>query len=157
MDTVCICINISTHDLTRRSTNVWWNVYYKWMYFNSRPHEEVDFTEIFLSFTISISTHDLTRRSTIYRIWYVDSTSISTHDLTRRSTIFHVKFLMFSFISTHDLTRRSTRAYSSLTCLTCTFQLTTSRGGRQQFHTTLRHLKLSFLCLFYIFEHFLLY
>lgn len=37
------------------------------------------------------------------------------------------------------------------------FQLTTSRGGRQQFHTTLRHLKLSFLCLFYIFEHFLLY
>ena len=34
-------------------------------YFNSRPHEEVDFLAVSVLDTFSISTHDLTKRSTV--------------------------------------------------------------------------------------------
>ena len=35
------------------------------MYFNSRPHEEVDEEEITITYEDAISTHDLTKRSTV--------------------------------------------------------------------------------------------
>ena len=55
---------ISTHDLTRRST------------FTGRTNNNY----------MEISTHDLTRRSTRFQIHMERAWNISTHDLTRRST-----------------------------------------------------------------------
>ncbi len=55
---------ISTHDLTRRSTHENFEYEYVRLYFNSRPHEEVDDYVEEDSTDPSISTHDLTRRST---------------------------------------------------------------------------------------------
>ncbi len=55
---------LSTHDLTRRSTN----------YF------------LLSSSHIKLSTHDLTRRSTGFKFRDGDDLWLSTHDLTRRST-----------------------------------------------------------------------
>lgn len=78
-----------------------------------------------------------------------DKKVLSFHRLLYSSTIHPV----FQLTTSRGGRLRLPLALSRLV----SFQLTTSRGGRQQFHTTLRHLKLSFLCLFYIFEHFLLY
>ena len=101
---------ISTHDLTRRSTlyecdrciNV--NLFQLTTsrggrlllvisvsflpYFNSRPHEEVDFLpDKNRVRSCNISTHDLTRRSTKTEHFGRSQSDISTHDLTRRSTL----------------------------------------------------------------------
>ena len=78
-------IDISTHDLARRSTvNTFWQTFYKsfqlttsqggrrncrdiWKdcrYFNSRPRKEVDDHFVTGELGIDISTHDLARRST---------------------------------------------------------------------------------------------
>ena len=59
-------IEISTHDLTRRSTALLICSFIIIFYFNSRPHEEVDIITFVLELkTLVISTHDLTRRSTV--------------------------------------------------------------------------------------------
>ena len=95
---------ISTHhDLTKRSTQrmkatILWN-----LYFNSRPHEEVD---------------------------------QQLRQLLNTSPV----------ISTHDLTKRSTNTKSICFWITFSFQLTTSRRGRQQnciFYSSLLHLLLA--------------
>ena len=101
------------------------------LYFNSRPHEEVDDThEMGAVIDMIISTHDLTRRSTHFGYLTYITFPISTHDLTRRSTrccLFQTSiYSHFNSrpheevdlkaevdgvdidISTHDLTRRST-------------------------------------------------
>ena len=144
---------ISTHDLTRRSTSNQQELTLGREHFNSRPHEEVDSIhgrrEFFSSNFNSrpheevdhsvpsfihqpdISTHDLTRRSTTDVSTDCFILGISTHDLTRRSTEEINQLLEEMDISTHDLTRRSTRHRTSPNRL-CTFQLTTSRGGRPQ-------------------------
>ena len=60
-------LNISTHDLTKRSTIISLSLRFIGQSFNSRPHEEVDVVEIILNCTLRIiSTHDLTKRSTGY-------------------------------------------------------------------------------------------
>ena len=86
------CRCISTHDLTKRSTPLARPVPLAIMYFNSRPHEEVDFWS---RMTLSISrTFQLTtsRRGRQYRPARVPPMChISTHDLTKRST-FSVAF-----------------------------------------------------------------
>ena len=122
--------DISTHDLTRRSTCTCYTSYGKpsefqlttsqggrlkevphlqpSLYFNSRPHKEVD--------SISPNRTEKTVR-------------ISTHDLTRRSTSCCIPSITVLIISTHDLTRRSTTVFADPPNCTL-FQLTTSQGGR---------------------------
>ena len=78
--------NISTHDLTRRSTMLPVLIMAREGYFNSRPHEEVDGHLILNRTDNIISTHDLTRRSTVAEDISDKPYVISTHDLTRRST-----------------------------------------------------------------------
>ena len=56
------------------------------LYFNSRPHKEVDIAYENSCHSFSISTHDLTRRSTHVVVSISATACISTHDLTRRST-----------------------------------------------------------------------
>ena len=58
---------ISTHDLTKRSTMEFLTLNLRKMYFNSRPHEEVDHSVRKAQYPIKISTHDLTKRSTVER------------------------------------------------------------------------------------------
>ena len=99
---------ISTHDLTRRSTESTW--YFSW--------------------TTIISTHDLTRRSTWVITFCVTITNISTHDLTRRSTNPNYIYIGGSIF---QLTTSRGGRHSLLNTLIyfSTFQLTTSRGGRR--------------------------
>ena len=125
-------IDISTHDLTKRSTMEQYQKSFIMEHFNSRPHEEVDqlkepFPQEDQLFQLTtsrrgrleglrnsfnswfISTHDLTKRSTRRcrsKIWF---DIISTHDLTKRSTQVMLSQSLRSAISTHDLTKRSTR------------------------------------------------
>ena len=80
------------------------------LYFNSRPHEEVDFAVP----TIPPNTvlFQLTTSRGGRRYWAVSvkvGIKISTHDLTRRSTLKRVVCGILKGISTHDLTRRSTQ------------------------------------------------
>ena len=124
-----LCLYISTHDLTRRSTDPKVIVYVLLifqlttsrggrlklaatlaleLYFNSRPHEEVD-----------CSTHLNIHDELLFQL----TTSRGGRPIS--SFIFCNTF----FISTHDLTRRSTM-YEANSHNYCTFQLTTSRGGR---------------------------
>ena len=101
---------ISTHDLTRRSTKSNASTILNGVNFNSRSHKEVDFHA---------------RRCVLCRI------CISTHDLTKRSTRIVFATVFFFDVSTHDLTKRST-VCTSVGSLSETFQLTTSRRGRRK-------------------------
>ena len=107
----CFCayhwhINISTHDLTRRST----------LTIGSCCLAEY------------ISTHDLTRRSTLTPA--IESLSVIFQLTTSRGGRPEVGiFDEYIDISTHDLTRRST-VISDMGQWYNIFQLTTSRGGR---------------------------
>ena len=124
--------NISTHDLTRRSTYIDLVLMLFGIYFNSRPHEEVDLIQR-LVWTLVIHFNsrpheEVDRRyGNPYR--YLD---ISTHDLTRRSTAYEKVRSIVSNISTHDLTRRSTQTIWVVRMSDNVFQLTTSRGGRRK-------------------------
>ena len=154
------------------------NLYLTTTNFNSRPHEEVDEGRPSWNYIKCISTHDLTKRSTMWQTYAVSPFDFNSRpheevddnvpDLVYKLLHFNSRpheevdassmpYCTFKIISTHDLTKRSTTACLLWAKVALIFQLTTSRRGRQQFHTTLRHLKLSFLCLYYIFEHFLLY
>ena len=166
--------DISTHDLTRRSTCTCYTSYGKpsefqlttsqggrlkevphlqpSLYFNSRPHKEVDITQAFRSLQrkhFNSRPHkevDTKHERRVLQVWYfnsrphkeVDSISpnrtektvrISTHDLTRRSTSCCIPSITVLIISTHDLTRRSTTVFADPPNCTL-FQLTTSQGGR---------------------------
>ena len=107
-------------------------VFWELMYFNSRPHEEVD-----ISFRTRlpkkgvISTHDLTKRSTDQATLVYDGFYISTHDLTKRSTCTPSLWSAgFSFQLTTS--RRGRLGQEQPTVLARIFQLTTSRRGRLQ-------------------------
>ena len=132
---ICFSYPISTHDLTRRSTHTQMIITFLMDYFNSRPHEEVDSCS---TFPDSISS--------LFQL----TTSRGGRQLSSSHTTSVVYFNSRPHEEVDEV-RGGAEWTSGI------FQLTTSRGGRQQFHTTLRHLKLSFLCLYYIFEHFLLY
>ena len=125
---------ISTHDLTRRSTNLDSARPTTTMHFNSRPHEEVDLHMADISACILISTHDLTRRSTPLRRSSSRLSYISTHDLTRRSTITSQNITHYH---THFNSRPHEEVdwnYAGGSAREDIFQLTTSRGGRQIIH-----------------------
>ena len=123
-------IRISTHDLTRRSTN----------------------SEIVDQGQVLISTHDLTRRSTS------SFSTISTFcdnifQLTTSQGGRPISVEVFANvlpISTHDLTRRSTSARHLYHLLRTGFQLTTSQGGRQQFLRKKFSFQNHFLCSLHI-------
>ena len=123
--------DISTHDLTKRSTEWQTSNIPVRMYFNSRPHEEVDkgsvcFTYDDIIFQLTTSRrgrHGMQGEAKV-------KVDISTHDLTKRSTttssvnMAHILFQLTTSrrgrrttaepgrwktaISTHDLTKRST-------------------------------------------------
>ena len=149
-----IRLNISTHDLTKRSTGMPEQVLDCSKHFNSRPHEEVDSNSqylcvltyifqlttsrrgrleltVFMCTYIHISTHDLTKRSTCGRVCQEKHTEISTHDLTKRSTSDRSDKNDDEYISTHDLTKRSTEVHNDGHYHNSLFQLTTSRRGRR--------------------------
>ena len=100
--------NISTHDLTRRSTKEGNNVM-------DGP-----------VFQLTTSQGGRLR----FQFRFQNLQDISTHDLTRRSTLPDSLILSPTFISTHDLTRRSTAVRKLLDLNLTIFQLTTSQGGR---------------------------
>ena len=100
---------ISTHDLTRRSTKSNASTILNGVNFNSRSHKEVDFhARRCVLCRICISTHDLTKRSTTCWAFYCFARCVSTHDLTKRSTTVYIPEIHTTAVSTHDLTKRST-------------------------------------------------
>ena len=139
---------ISTHDLTKRSKEgaAMGNVYRN---FNSRPHEEVEYTDEMLSVIFNISTHDLTKRSMIpaaiipHTVIFQLTTSrrgrrplavphsdeiISTHDLTKRSR--RPRLLPFSDQYFNSRPHEEVDVKSRNREKKKRFQLTTSRRGR---------------------------
>ena len=107
-DDPAIVDDLSTHDLTRRSTI-----------------DLLPFTGVG-----KLSTHDLTRRSTGSIPEPILIYILSTHDLTRRSTLDKTPLRSTLLPSTHVLTRRSKISAHISNKLQSTFQLTTSHGGR---------------------------
>ena len=101
-----------------------------YIYFNSRPHKEVDDVVQVGDRIYIISIHDLTRRST--RIRTRDTTSdlfqFTTSQGGRRIRI--TVGILVIHISIHDLTRRSTIFVKKSMCNSDKFQFTTSQGGR---------------------------
>ena len=131
-ETLCDDVFISTHDLTKRSTQVPEVINRLVENFNSRPHEEVD--TAYLQTPLEYRLFQLTTsRRGRPPVWRMDgrTSSISTHDLTKRSTGVSVACIIIAKnfnsrpheevdpqasdhihqtqgISTHDLTKRST-------------------------------------------------
>ena len=148
-----IATDISTHDLTRRSTVIAQDVEIIVIFqlTTSQGGRRMSAIMYLRPKQFQLTTSQGGRRKLCLHTgayFY-----ISTHDLTRRSTIYSVCETYFEIISTHDLTRRSTRHRSRL-CkqfvyfnsrphkevdsvapdynLSCElFQLTTSQGGRR--------------------------
>ncbi len=130
-------IDISTHDLTKRSTKIiLWLLIWNYLFqlttsrrgrqtegsgnassrnFNSRPHEEVD---------------------DVMQTWYFNMNIISTHDLTKRSTFWtrHLFYLLNHFNSRPHEEVDGLKSFDSLICIK--FQLTTSRRGRPSSSST---------------------
>ena len=102
------CGELSTHDLTRRSTPLLRRVRSFLPPFNSRPHKEVD---------IAVGISDVDE--------LVFQLTTSQGGRPRLSAEHGVVLNL----STHDLTRRSTHQSFGLLCSDL-FQLTTSQGGR---------------------------
>ena len=163
---------VSTHDLTKRSTHRFFLFSIFWKRFNSRPHEEVDLTLFRLLSMMCVFQLTTSRRGR--RNWSIglimevlfqlttsrrgrpgesaewgDNRGVSTHDLTKRSTLFREKIVSCLEVSTHDLTKRSTLSYYKYS-LYLTFQLTTSRRGRQQFLRKKFSFQNHFLCSLHI-------
>ena len=102
------------------------------MYFNSRPHEEVDKflianAEKKKGFQLTTSRRG---RRGIAPMWKAHD-SVSTHDLTKRSTHHLSNTDHIDRVSTHDLSKRSTVGTIGRKTAVA-FQLTTSRRGRRR-------------------------
>ena len=128
-------IEISTHDLTKRSTFFPRTTIRIGLFqlttsrrgrrfppagprssphFNSRPHEEVDYDCPVFCFVIYISTHDLTKRSTPFAIrfpWFLWNFNSRPHE---EVDVFVLPVQGGGNISTHDLTKRSTQSLGGL-------------------------------------------
>ena len=124
-----LSLELSIHDLTRRSTRADALRYSFQRSFNSRPHEEVDYTLLSLSdFHIPFNSRpheEVDFSIPLYRPFL----QLSIHDLTRRSTYTLAVRPVAEELSIHDLTRRSTLILESVQAR-LNFQFTTSRGGR---------------------------
>ena len=130
--------NLSTHDLTQRSTKGL--VFYpSGRFFQLTTSRRGRLVVLCCTPACSpLSTHDLTQRSTFISIIFGEVQNLSTHDLTQRSTVLwifwhHLQIFQLttsrrgrqplyiridgsSFLSTHDLTQRSTVPRSSFSC-----------------------------------------
>ncbi len=122
--------NLSTHDLTQRSTFRPAVMPELMITFNSRPHAEVDLDTVGRNAFNDLSTHDLTQRSTkqvegFVRIGYFQLTT------SRRGR--QHQDLPFPPHLTFQLTtsRRGRPAAGSMVSNMSSFQLTTSRRGRR--------------------------
>ena len=145
--------DISTHDLTKRSTGITEEKLQKDRYFNSRPHEEVDEHDAVSynnagSFQLTTSRRGrpvgclqriqlflfqltTSRRGRLQ--WHIVFLCDLVFQLTtsRRGRQQLIILLGFSIsISTHDLTKRSTAKLAQQDAAKL-FQLTTSRRGRR--------------------------
>ena len=127
------------------------------MYFNSRPHEEVDclpFSGQLPDHHFNSRPHEEVDEQQLLTSSCAEYFNSRPHEEVDIHTLSDMPSLHYFNSRPHEEVDLGPPVKAEQPFI---FQLTTSRGGRQQFHTTLRHLKLSFLCLYYIFEHFLLY
>ena len=110
--------------------------------FNSRPHEEVDDDGLISSYTILLFQLTTSRRGRLSpKIVLSNSRNISTHDLTKRSTIVKrfAKILHIYFNSRpHEEVDYD---FTILLINVVTFQLTTSRRGRHGWQEKYEKLK----------------
>ena len=102
-------LDVSTHDLTKRSTLFFVRKMAICHCFNSRPHEEVDFYPL---------------------NWSANVLSVSTHDLTKRSTS-TVSRKIENHLFQLTTSRRGRRSVYNSCRMRILFQLTTSRRGRR--------------------------
>ena len=145
-------MDVSTHDLTKRSTSTFRSTALYLGCFNSRPHEEVDDTA---SASAMVNACFNSRPHEEVDGWYSSSEQyafVSTHDLTKRSTGGEQRMITYEVfqlttsrrgrqggctgrsghnVSTHDLTKRSTPYCTASFNTLRMFQLTTSRRGRR--------------------------
>ena len=103
---------ISTHDLTKRSTRGERKAHPNPSHFNSRPHEEVDRVIDLLEIGLNISTHDLTKRSTTPGREYPTSQENFNSRPHEEVDFMDGLIQAHSTISTHDLTKRSTAIFT---------------------------------------------
>ena len=122
-------IDISTHDLTKRSTMEQYQKSFIMEHFNSRPHEEVDLKVFETPSIRGLFQLTTSRRGRRF-------------SMTKRAELV--------VISTHDLTKRSTRKDGLIDSVRLLFQLTTSRRGRRQFLRKKFSFPNYFLCLLHI-------
>ena len=106
-----IVLDLSIHDLTKRSTSPrtfpLWNI---WS-FNSRPHEEVDAPQpISFGPLISFNSRPHEEVDDCHGILPHSVRDLSIHDLTKRSTPIRKGKSLSVVLSIHDLTKRSTGA-----------------------------------------------
>ena len=145
-------LDLSIHDLTRRSTR---NLLFRpgqsfpfnsrphkevdspalsavlpWGSFNSRPHKEVDADASDPQTRRSLSIHDLTRRSTRLNNLCAPDRYLSIHDLTRRSTVSVLRRCTF-FVPFNSRPHKEVDQQCILNRIHhVNFQFTTSQGGR---------------------------
>ena len=121
---------VSTHDLTKRSTGPALTPCQWQKSFNSRPHEEVDSSPAPPNPSPTVFQLTTSRRGRRYSVCrYCSDWHVSTHDLTKRSTS---SVLSSSSLLMFQLTTSRRGRPSSLSCKndSMSFQLTTSRRGR---------------------------
>ena len=85
-------LDVSTHDLTKRSTLQRFHRFFSGGYFNSRPHEEVDLWHRALG--NQCNCFNSRPHEEVDDGWICDNSVfilVSTHDLTKRSTLFFVR------------------------------------------------------------------
>ena len=101
------------------------------LYFNSRPHKEVDIDLTTTYNFLDISTHDLTRRSTSYHALFLFRCSIFqlTTSQGGRLLLRQRKQTMHTYFNSRPHKEVDFYFCNSITVIV-PFQLTTSQGGR---------------------------
>ena len=124
--------SISTHDLTKRSTQIRKFFVFFARNFNSRPHEEVDMILVASCLLyIAISTHDLTKRSTTIAE-FTGPRNVFQLTTSRRGRLRFPVFTAPCRIFQLTTSRRGRRFKVNWIDKAEEFQLTTSRRGRQR-------------------------
>ena len=155
-------LDLSIHDLTRRSTIPFGVYIYSYATFNSRPHKEVDRSSdslhcgsssfnsrphkevdanapawVDLSGTFQFTTSQGGRPSVMRRRMILENFQFTTSQGGRLSDI--RDHLRYYSLSIHDLTRRSTQQCILNRIHHVNFQFTTSQGGRRNLKSTALH------------------
>ena len=123
-------LDVSTHDLTKRSTLQRFHRFFSGGYFNSRPHEEVDLWHRALG--NQCNCFNSRPHEEVDDGWICDNSVfilVSTHDLTKRSTIM-MKIPIITWTFQLTTSRRGRLFLPAVSPARFVFQLTTSRRGR---------------------------